>query len=395
MAKRKIIMLLVTYNCNLHCSYCYEPKLQPLRMDATRAKRIITEQFSLLSDDYDSVEIQFMGGEPLLEFHLIQEVSEWLWSLPLEKKLHVFYAPTNGTLLDNEMKAWFTANKNRIRLELSFDGDQLMQDNNRSMSYKYIDVDYFVRTWPNQSVKMTISPQTIQCMSNGVKYLHEKGFKYVSAELAMGPHIEWDKESLIQFRSELSKLSYFYLSNPNLAPFYMLRSRLTNIDGHSGKIVKTCSCGEDFVCVDWTGKTYACHLFSPVAVSVEKAMKSNRYNFSDHSQFVAECCYKCILNSVCNHCYGMNYICSDDIAKPSSFHCQAFKIQFVANCRFRMALAQQNNDKENIERINNLINRISIVKNREKGISEFNKKLELIEENALDNTDEVTPLSDI
>ena len=91
-------MLLITYKCNLHCSYCYEPKLQNFRMNATKAKQIITEQLSLLGDDYDSVEIQFMGGEPLLEFPLIKEVSECLWSLPLDKKLMVLFAPTNGTL---------------------------------------------------------------------------------------------------------------------------------------------------------------------------------------------------------------------------------------------------------------------------------------------------------
>ena len=361
MGKRKTIMLLVTYKCNLHCSYCYEPKLQHFRMDASRAKRIITEQVSLLGEEYDSVEIQFMGGEPLIEFHLIQEVSEWLWSWPMEKKLMVLFAPTNGTLLNDEMRAWFTLNRERIQLGLSFDGDQVMQDKNRSMSFDSVDVDYFVRTWPDQSVKMTVSPQTVHGMSRGVKYLHEKGFKYISTELAMGPHIEWNKESLTDFRTELNEMIRFYLNNPELKPFSMLRSKITNIDGQSGKNVKTCSCGEDLVCVDWTGKTYACHLFSPVTISVEKAIKSTKYDFSDHSQFVAECCSKCILNSVCNHCYGMNYICSDDIAKPSSFHCQAFKIQFAANCRFRLALAQRDNDKETIKRINNLIKRISIV----------------------------------
>lgn len=353
-------MLLVTYKCNLRCTYCYEPKVQQFRMDATRAKRLIEEQVSLLGDEYDSVEVQFMGGEPLLEFLLIKEVSEWLWSWAMDKKLMVLYAPTNGTLLNDEMKTWLTANRERIQLGLSFDGDRMMQDKNRSMSFDSVDVDFFVKTWPDQSVKMTVSPQTVQSLSDGVKYLHKKGFKYISAELAMGPYIEWNKDSLMVFRSELNKLVRFYLENPKLNPFSMLRSKITKIDGHSGEIVKTCSCGEDLVCVDWTGKTYACHLFSPVAVSVEKAMKSKRYDFFDHSQFVAECCSKCILHTVCNNCYGMNYICSDDITKPSPFHCQAFKIQFVANCRFRLALAQQNNDKESIERINELIERISI-----------------------------------
>ena len=360
MGKQKTIMLLITYKCNLHCSYCYEPKAQNYRMNAAKAKHIISEQLSLLGDDYDSVEIQFMGGEPLLEFPLIKEVSEWLWSLSMNKELMVLFAPTNGTLLNDEMKSWFTANKDRINLGLSFDGDQNMQDINRSMSYRSVDVDYFVKTWPDQSVKMTISPETIKSLSDGVIYLHRRGFKYISADLAMGPNLSWNNSTLKDFQVELRKLVMFYMENPDLIPFSMLRLEITPSNFRKRKQVKTCSCGENMVCVDWTGKTYACHLFSPVAIPKDKAERSNKiYDFSNHSQFNSETCVKCMLNSVCSHWYGMNYLCTDDINKPSSFHCSAFKIMFAANCRFRLMQAEQNSDESKVRDIISVINRIS------------------------------------
>ena len=329
-------------------------------MSATKAKQIITEQLSLLGDDYDSVEIQFMGGEPLLEFPLIKEVSEWLWSISMNKKLMVLFAPTNGTLLNDEMKSWFSANRERIHLGLSFDGDQTMQDINRSKSYKSVDLDYFVKTWPDQSVKMTISPKTINSLSDGVIYLHNKGFKYISADLAMGPNLVWANAALRDYQSELRKLSQFYLENPRFIPFSMLRLELTSSMFRKKKYVKTCSCGEDMICVDWTGKSYACHLFSPVAIPFDKAERSNRiYDFSNHDQFNSESCSKCILNNACIHCYGMNYLCSDDVAKPSPFHCSAFKIMFAANCRFRLIQAEQDSDEKKVSEIINIINRIS------------------------------------
>ena len=68
-------MLLLTYSCNLKCSYCYEPKRQKHRMTFESAKNYILEQVSLAKDAYESFEIQFMGGEPLLEFVLIQQTS--------------------------------------------------------------------------------------------------------------------------------------------------------------------------------------------------------------------------------------------------------------------------------------------------------------------------------
>lgn len=328
-------------------------------MSVDKAKQIISAQISSLDDDYDSVEIQFMGGEPLLEYPLIKEISEWIWGSTFSKKIMVLFAPTNGTLLNASMKLWFKTNKEKIHLGLSFDGDANMQDINRSFSYKNVDLDFFSTTWPEQSVKMTISPETISNLSNGVKFLHKKGFKYISADLAMGPKIKWSKQSLLSYKKELECLVQFYLENPSLIPFSMLRINVESIS-HNRTNIKTCSCGEDMICIDWTGKTYACHLFSPVSLPIEKANRCKRkFDFSNHSQFESPICAKCILNVTCNHCYGMNYICTDDISRPSSFHCSAFKILFVENCKFRLAQAQINNDNKVLNSINIIIAKIA------------------------------------
>ncbi len=353
-------MLLITYKCNLRCSYCYEPKIDKFTLTSDKAKTIIEQQLASLGDAYDSVEIQFMGGEPLLQFPLIREVSEWLWVKPLDKHLMVLFAPTNGTLLTDEMKKWFYENRQRFNLGLSFDGDIDMQNVNRSGSFKDVDLDFFSSTWPEQSVKMTVSPATVSMLFKGVNFLHGKGFKYISADLAMGDNIEWTKNDLITFKSELKKLSDLYISNSELIPFSMLRLDVTRLsDGHA-KALKTCSCGEDMVCIDWNGKSYACHLFSPIALPMEKAAASNiLYDFSNHNQFISQECRSCALCEICNRCSGMNYICNGDVAKPSTFHCNAFKILYVANCRFAMQRASNAQDWQLLKQIQNSINAIA------------------------------------
>ena len=247
MGKQKVIMLLITYKCNLRCSYCYEPKVSNFKMNAAKAKGIIREQIEALDDEYEVVEIQFMGGEPLLEFPLIKECAEWLWSTPITDKQMMLFAPTNGTLLTNDMKEWFAKNKDRIHLGLSFDGDMAMQNANRSSSFHNVDLDFFVKTWPNQSVKMTISPDTISNMADGVKFLHQIGFKYISADLAMGDSVGWTKEKHCIYQTELKKLIEFYLANPQLIPFSMLRVDVNTIMHPKTENHKTCSCGEDMV----------------------------------------------------------------------------------------------------------------------------------------------------
>lgn len=345
MGKQKTIMLLITYSCNLRCSYCYEPKTKKFKMTPEYAKRVIKDQVDLLGPEYDSVEIHFMGGEPLLEYSLIKGVSEWIWGLSWNNKQMVLFAPTNGTLLTEEMKSWFFSNKDRIQLGLSFDGNMVMQNANRSMSFNQIDLDFFVKTWPDQSVKMTISPQTIGGLYDGVKFLHSRGFKYITADLAMGKSVEWTKESLRTFQMEIGRLIDFYLENPQLIPVSMLRLNILALLKDNKQPSKTCNCGEDLVCVDWTGKTYACHLFSPISLPLDKAsIGAQKFDFNNHTQFNDGVCASCLLNKICSHCYGMNYLCSDDINKPASFHCCAFKLQFVANCRFALKLAKRDND---------------------------------------------------
>lgn len=358
--KRKSIMLIVTHQCNLNCVYCYEPKKTRNHMSLDTAKRIIMSQFANLDDSISRLEIQFMGGEPLMEFHLIKELSEWIWSIEIGVKELVLFASTNGTLLNDEMESWFYNNRMRIVLGLSLDGNSFMQNLNRSNSYNHIDIDFFQKTWPNQGVKMTISPHTISSLYDGVVSLHKQGFRNVSADLAMGSHIMWTRDSLSIYREQLNKLIEFYVKNMDIRPFSMLGLDVRAVLDRN-EINKTCSCGEDLICYDWDGEAYACHLFSPVTIKRNLAISTrNRIDFSNHSNFTSITCEKCLLAGICNRCYGMNYICSGNVSVPSPFHCNAYKINYVANCRLQLLKAIKNNQQDEINQIVKIINNIKL-----------------------------------
>lgn len=352
-------MLLVTYRCNLHCSYCYEPKALTSRMSEAQAKRILSEEIPALVDSCDELEIHFMGGEPLMEFPLLKNLTEWLWSEPFPMPNYKLFAPTNGTLLNEEMKDWFRSHHDRFYLGLSFDGDMQMQDVNRSSSFGMVDLDFFATTWPDQSVKMTISPETVGSLADGVIFLHDRGFKYISADLALGPNVDWGRKALSSYKNELNRLAEYYLEHPQVLPCSLLRMNIHSAGRGKGKFFKSCSCGEDMVCIDLTGQHYACHLFSPVTLPLEKAQKSiASIDFSKHEMFSTDRCRQCFLYSICEQCYGMNYVCMDDVALPSPSHCSATKIRFAANCRFRMQLASRSGDTVALDEIKQIVKRI-------------------------------------
>lgn len=354
MTRRKTIMLLVTYGCNLRCTYCYEPKQFHYKMSVSDAKKFITLQMDKLDDSYDDLEVQFMGGEPLMVFPFIKEVSEWLWQQKFPIPLAHVFIPTNGTLLTYEMKEWFSFHKEKICLGLSFDGNRLMQNINRSYSSDNVDLAYFAKTWPRQSVKMTLSPETIESLFDGVMFLYEQGLHYVTIDLAMGAHIKWEQKHLDVFTQQLQSMANYHICHPDYPRISLLDIDILAPLHHNNR-TKNCSCGEQLVCIDVDGTEYACHIFSPITASKAKAEVSRRIDFSKHKDFTSDLCRSCILSPLCTHCYGMNFNITGDVKTQSAFTCKTFKIQFLISCDMHIRLAEKQKDLNRIHQIKQLI----------------------------------------
>ena len=355
-SRRKTIMLLVTYRCNLHCTYCYEPKEVHKQMTVSNAKQYIHDQIAKLDiNHFDEFEIQFMGGEPLMVYPLIHEVTEWLWQQTWPLKLAQVFIPTNGTLLTDEMKLWFANHNNNVCLGLSFDGDNLMQNINRSNSYSNVDLDFFAYNWPNQSVKMTISPETLPYLYQGVVFLRKKGLENIAVDLAMGSTINWQSKHLSIFANQLQLLADEHINNPQLSLISLLDMDVLNVLHHNNPI-KKCSCGEQLVCIDTDGIEYACHLFAPITATHEQAIKSKEICFSKYQTFESKICNQCLLSSLCTTCYGMNYIMTGDITQQQPFTCQAFKVQFLIACNMQYQLAIKYGERERAKLIEIVIN---------------------------------------
>lgn len=339
----KAIILLITYDCNLRCTYCYEPKKMHRKMSIDSAKEALKNEIESLDESYDSIIVQFMGGEPLLQFDLIKEVSEWLWGLNLNIKIKNIHAPTNGTILTQEMRDWLTKNKERFSLALSFDGNRLMHNKNRSSSAPLIDIDFFVKTFPDVAVKMTLSPDTIGDFYEGYKYLHELGFNEIGPSLAIGNDIGWTKEHLRIMNDQLNLLINYFVENPSVRRVGNFALPVWNIlDPDATDLA--CRVGRDIVCYDSDGKSYPCHIFSPIAMEKEKSSKSNLIDFEEERR-KKSVCSSCLLNKVCSRCFGINYRDRNNCMSPSAFDCAQFKLFFYANCKLQTILAYKNEDK--------------------------------------------------
>ena len=143
------LILQVTQNCNLRCSYCpYTENEGSNRhhnsqmMTWETAKKAL-DFFASHSTDSQRVHIGFYGGEPLLNKDVIIKSMEYARSI-FEGKYLTFGITTNATLLSDDIIAFF--DENEIYVTLSLDGPQEIHDLHRKFAKENVSTFEFVKS---------------------------------------------------------------------------------------------------------------------------------------------------------------------------------------------------------------------------------------------------------
>ena len=336
MAERRIktVTLTLTQACNLACIYCYEHHKSMKKMDIETAKKIV--DFELANNsDYEGIEFDLFGGEPFLAFDLLKDITEYICEKKGSMPCTVF-ATTNGTLVHGEIQTWLEDHSGCFVCGLSLDGTREMHNLNRSNSYDSIDLPFFLRLYPDQDVKMTISQETLPNLAEGVIDMHRKGF-LVSCNLAFG--IDWsDPNNVSVLNRELMKLIEFYLENPSIDPCSMLEMGFNNVAHYENTAFRFCGAGKSMRAYDVDGQAYPCQFFMPLSVGPEKAKASQTMVFPKdviRDDLLDEKCRKCVIQSACPNCFGANYAASGNIYHRDDNMCRLTKIMLKARSYFR------------------------------------------------------------
>lgn len=334
--RRRTCMLMVTHACNLNCSYCYEAYKKNAYMSLDLAKEIILReaQFVKDSDQFDELEIDFMGGEPFMNFPLIKGVVEWLETGVIDVPW-ICFATTNGTLLTDEIKAWLREHKDAITLGASYDGNSQMQSTNRGTDKHNIDLAFFRELWPHQSLHMTISKETLPTLAEGVLDIQEKGYK-VEAALAEG--IDWTIEDAIMYREQLCILKDTYLNNTALTPFNRLTRFVNVFDSSDTEKIqeKCCGTGKQMVTYDIDGQKYGCHMFTPLVLGKDRALLSDVVEWDSPESTADDYCKSCVLRNFCPTCPGFNYKYRGHIAVRDKRWCPIVLAEALTACEFQI-----------------------------------------------------------
>lgn len=129
----KALCLHVAHTCNLNCEYCFasQGKYQGDRalMSFEVGKRAI-DFLVENSGSRKNLEVDFFGGEPLMNWDVVKQIVSYARSIEKEKNKNFrFTLTTNGVLIDDEVIDF--ANKEMHNVVLSLDGRKEVHDNLR------------------------------------------------------------------------------------------------------------------------------------------------------------------------------------------------------------------------------------------------------------------------
>ena len=126
----KALCLLVAHTCNLNCSYCFAAqgnfRGQHGLMSFETGKRAL-DFLVENSGMRRNLEVDFFGGEPLMNFQVCRDLVAYARSIEKEKKKNFrFTLTTNGIGVTDEVIEW--ANKECHNVVLSLDGRREVND---------------------------------------------------------------------------------------------------------------------------------------------------------------------------------------------------------------------------------------------------------------------------
>lgn len=344
----KALCLLVAHSCNLACSYCFasqghyhgESGLMSFET-GKRALDFLIEN----SGTRRNLEVDFFGGEPLVNFQVCKDLVAYARSIEKEKgKNFRFTLTTNGVGLTEEIMDW--ANEECHNVVLSLDGrkevnDRFRVDRKGKGSYDQIvpkfqrfvekrgDKEYYMRgTFSHFNTDFT---EDIAHMAD------ELGFKELSMEpvvLKPGEPSALTEKDLPILYEQYEKLALDLLRRKKAGDPVTFYHYMVDLDRGPCiyKRISGCGSGTEYMAVSAQGELYPCHQFVSDkeyklgdiwnGITKEEA----REEFRNTNVYTREDCGKCWAKLYCaGGCAANAYHSTGDIAGTYEYGCKLFR----------------------------------------------------------------------
>lgn len=333
-----LLTLCLTHDCTLRCRYCYAGRKYAHAMTRETAEAAIELGLQEAADRSCGLDIAFFGGEPLMEWELLQHCHGYLSTRAAEMSITVRYGiTTNGTLLSQDKLEWM-AERNYL-IGLSLDGSPAMHDTNRRFadgrgSHAAVrEALERINSIPTLRSKVicVVNPANHLYLREGVRWLR----KHYGGEIGLNFDYwsEWTDEQFDSLTQELegmvSDLTDTYRNGQPV--------RLEAIDGkirshlyENAGFCNHCHIGEQEIAVSVDGKLFPCSrmvgvgdepeiTFGDVRSGIDRARQ--HYYITTRGNATPECRICTLRHRCTNTCGCTNYAGTGTINQVSPFLC--------------------------------------------------------------------------
>ncbi len=364
----KAMCLNIAHDCNLRCKYCFAST-----GDYAGGRKLMSEKVGKAAIDFlikysgarKNLELDFFGGEPLMNINVVKKVVEYARSKEKEyNKNFRFTITTNGMLLNEEITDFI--NKEMSNVVLSVDGRPEINDANRPTpngkgSYdiimpKYKDLvkkrgdgQYYVRgTFTSDNLDF----------ANDVMHLNDEGFDQISVEpVVTDPDKPYalKEEDLPRIFAEYDRLAVEIIRRKKAGiPINFFHFMIDLDQGPCAiKRLRGCGCGNEYVAVTPDGDIYPCHQFvgledwkmgSVLDLSVDQEKK---LYFAHSNIYSRKGCKDCWAKFYCSGgCNANSYLYAGDMSIPHHLSCELEKKRVECAIMIKAALADLNEEEE-------------------------------------------------
>lgn len=357
----KALCLHVAHICNLNCSYCFASQGKYHGERAVMSFETGKRALDFLIENSGSrknLEVDFFGGEPLMNFKVVKQLVEYARSVEKEHgKNFRFTLTTNGVLIDDEVIDF--CNKEMSNVVLSLDGrkevhDRLRVDYQGNGSWDKI-VPKFqklvkARGGKNYYMRGTFTHANPDFMKD-IEVMLDLGFNELSMEpVVCKPTDEahlTDEDLKVVFEQYELLAKEMIKRKKEGRPFTFYHYMIDLTGGPCVyKRVSGCGSGTEYMAVTPWGDLYPCHQF----VGEEKFKLGNIYDgvtnnalreeFKKCNVYTKKECENCWAKLYCSGaCAANSYHASNDINGVYEDGCKLFKKRI--ECAIMIKVAEE------------------------------------------------------
>ncbi len=357
----KALCLHIAHTCNLNCSYCFASQGKYHGERGVMSFEVGKRALDFLVENSGArhnLEVDFFGGEPLLNFDVVKQLVAYARSIEKEKNKNFrFTLTTNGMLIDDDVIDF--ANREMSNVVLSLDGRKEIHDRFRVDYAGKGSFDTIVpkfqrlvaeRGGKNYYMRGTFTHANPDFLED-IKAMLDLGFTELSMEPVVcppGDPAELTDEDNVIVMEQYEKLAELMLARRREGRPFTFYHYMIDLKGGPCiyKRISGCGSGTEYMAVTPWGDLYPCHQF----VGDEGYCLGNIYDgvtapdvqkkFADCNVYAREACKDCWARLYCSGGCAANALhATGSVTGVYEKGCALFKKRM--ECAIMLAVAKE------------------------------------------------------